>query len=276
MSECAEEGGHPEIPVRLYVTVIFIAVFSLSFIVGVAQKGWLHYELVTSEMMTGSYTVSRLTLGAYRILVTLYSFGYWMWSVHHAEESGKRVLWDMRFYSAWNYTTLCVVFFLLSLQHVFTYVPNWVTKVTWTLFQVELAQAVFLDIVIWSILWPHMADYSMPFFFSMLNGHAFNAVFLFGDVFLGKLQMVPAHMGWTFVYATVYVIVVWINYSLTTDCMPYSFLDVGPQLAPVWYVGLVIFLAVIFSAVSGLVACRERWHTGVWPTQTTSEYTPLN
>lgn len=82
--------------------------------------------------------------------------------------------------------------------------------------------------------------------------------------------------GWTFVYATVYVIVVWINYSLTTDCMPYSFLDVGPQLAPVWYVGLVIFLAVIFSAVSGLVACRERWHTGVWPSQTTSEYTPLN
>lgn len=63
------------------------------------------------------------------------------------------------------------------------------------MFHVALSTALFLDLVFWSILWAQVGgNEEMPGFFSVLNVHAINSVLLLGEVFLGKLQMVPAQI----------------------------------------------------------------------------------
>ena len=51
-----------------------------------------------------------------------------------------------------------------------------------------------LDIVFWAILFPD-ANYaiSMPRFFIDCNVHAANLIWLFGEVALGKMVLVPGH-----------------------------------------------------------------------------------
>lgn len=115
----------------------------------------------------------------------------------HLGKENHRVGWDLRYFTVWNYTTFCLLFILLSAQHVFTYVPRWLTKVTWTLFQVELTNAIFLDIVFWGVLFPQANReevLAMPVFFITVNVHAINSVFLLGEVLLGTIEMVPGQI----------------------------------------------------------------------------------
>jgi hypothetical protein len=63
----------------------------------------------------------------------------WAWG-----EKEGRIGFDLRYFTAWNYTTLLIVFVLLSFQHIFTYTPQWVSNVTWTLFQVRFRSVLIL------------------------------------------------------------------------------------------------------------------------------------
>eukprot|EP00037_Helgoeca_nana_P036503 m.11683 g.11683 ORF g.11683 m.11683 type:complete len:272 (-) comp7485_c0_seq1:96-911(-) len=256
MVECT---GKSTIPPALIATVTVIIVLCITLLVVVCKKGWLHYELVTPDMMQTSHKVSTAALGTYRILVALYSLGIIVWNVLTAEEEHKRVKWDMRFYTAWGYTTFCALFFLLSIQHIFTYTPHWISNFTWSMFHVALSTALFLDLVFWSILWAQVGgNEEMPGFFSVLNVHAINSVLLLGEVFLGKLQMVPAQIAWVLMYTVAYILMTWIDISVTDDCVPYSFLEVGPDIAPAWYVGMVAFLSTVYFLTYKCVQLKER------------------
>jgi hypothetical protein len=86
---------------------------------------------------------------------------------------------------------------LLSCQHVFTHVPKWVSNITWTLFQVELANVFFLDFVFWAILFPKLPPsvvFKMPEFFITVNVHAINAILMLGEVYLGQVLVVPGQI----------------------------------------------------------------------------------
>jgi hypothetical protein len=63
----------------------------------------------------------------------------WAWG-----EKEGRIGFDLRYFTAWNYTTLLIVFVLLSFQHIFTYTPQWVSNVTWTLFQVRFRSVLIM------------------------------------------------------------------------------------------------------------------------------------
>eukprot|EP00038_Savillea_parva_P028191 m.63701 g.63701 ORF g.63701 m.63701 type:complete len:278 (+) comp8173_c0_seq1:35-868(+) len=255
--ECPKLDGHGPIPADLIATVAAICVVSIALCILSYRKGWMHFYLVTPDMMHGSYVISTTSLGVYRMFVAVYTLGIISWNVHDSLERGGPG-WDMRFYTAWNFLTVCILFWLLSLQHVFTYTPWWLSAFTWSLFQVELANCIFLDIVAWSILWPQDPRYDMPFFFFVLNVHALNAVFLLIEVFLGQLRMVPGQTPFVFLYGCLYIICVWINYSETSDCVPYTFLEVSPPDSPAWYVAMVVWLGAVFLAATKIVELKEK------------------
>jgi len=60
----------------------------------------------------------------------------------------------------------------------------------------------------------------------------------------------------------IYVAFAWINYSATSDCMPYPFLSTKPTDAPALYFGLTVFLTIIYFAVYGMVRLKERLFRG--------------
>jgi len=193
MADCENRGGRDPIPPTLYITVIIMIIASFAILVTSFKKGWMQYNLVDSEMMQESHKVPTLAHGLYRWVVAAWSFGIIMYAVHLGRESDVPG-WDLRYFTVWNYTTFCVLFILLSLEHVFTYVPRWVSCLSWTLFQVELANAIFLDIVFWAILFPRQHDTEMPRFFITVNVHLVNSVLMLGEVFLGKLLLVPGQI----------------------------------------------------------------------------------
>lgn len=273
--DCEHRGGGGEIPPRLYLTIAGMSLTSLVFLITAFRKGWLHYEFTTPIMMHGSHTTSTMKLGFYRIFCFVYTFATLMAAVAFHDNEGH-LAWDLRYFTSWNYVTFILVFGLLSVQHIFTYTPQWLSKLTWSLYQVELVNVFFLDIVFWCILFPSTgARHKFPEFWFTINVHLINAILMGGEMYLGRLLVLPGQIAWVAVYAMAYVIFSFINYSATTSCMPYAFMAVSPVYAPAIYIGMFVMIAALFGTLYKIVQYRERSfgggdilpHTGYTPIQ---------
>lgn len=64
--------------------------------------------------------------------------------------------------------------------------------------------------------------------------HGANWFFMFGDVLLNKLTMVPAHVNFVVLFPVIFAFYSWIMKSAGYAYV-YFFLDPGTKMAPLWY-----------------------------------------
>jgi len=215
--------------------------------------GWLKFGklqskpdlLYTSPRGTSALRGGPLVPLRYLVLV---------WSVAVMSHEIDQRNFNPKYFTDWNFSFQILLYVLLSCQHLFTYMPFWLTAFTWVLFETVLANAVFLDIVYWALLYRPcrvitFVDFSL---------HALNGILMVIDLFLNAMPFEIGHMPFALGYAMVYVLMTIGLYEDQNFDMPYGFLDPGNRGAAGTYFGLMVALAVCYCAVWGLGAARTR------------------
>lgn len=250
------------IPTDLAVMLGVVAALAGLIVIYLAYKKKFLWHLATVETLTKCWKERESEVwGKVLPWTRLFTFLYTSCVlINGASHKGG---WSFRYFTIWNYTTLILVFFLLTLHSWFgDRLPKLVTNITWALFKVELANAVGLDLVFWILLY---APIGGPVDFQMVNVHFINSVLLGVEFSLNSIELVFAHVIFVTMYGVVYCIFSWILYSDFGYLLPYPFMNVGVKAAPFWYMAMVISFPLIFVALAAVSRCKhsqiKRRHT---------------
>jgi len=137
-------------------------------------------------------------IGAPRTHVRSVTFLYTLSIVIHGFAQGYVQHWSYVYFTIWNYTTVVVVFGLLLAHSAFQSVPRWLTCLTWTLFQIELTNALLLDCIFWLLLYD-----GCGLEFVMVNVHGINALFILTEFGLNKVVLARGQAIFVVLYAVV-------------------------------------------------------------------------
>eukprot|EP00040_Diaphanoeca_grandis_P003897 m.26321 g.26321 ORF g.26321 m.26321 type:complete len:339 (-) comp15355_c0_seq1:294-1310(-) len=237
------------IPIDLMVLFGFVFASVLVIIAMLWRKKKLEFHRATLDHLSQPWfqhgehhvkTIQQKVLPWTRLFTFIYTFSIMVSGL----AQGYLAHWDLKYFTLWNYTTLIAVFFSLTLHSWFgKYLPSWLTKITWSLYQVEFCNAIGLDIVFWLLLY---APVGGPVEWQMVNVHFINSVFLFVEFSLNSIEMRLSHVAYVLLYSSFYVIATWILYDDYNYIMPYPFMNVGSKAAPVWYAGLIVAFPSIY------------------------------
>ena len=247
----------------LWATLGLLLVLLVVVIVVVIRKGLFQWSKIDgdAQMLTRSWLVPswfhftvRLSFFVYCLAVILLSyFGY-------VKNGGG---WLFTFYTIWNFSALCAVFFLLACHSGIalvsdTSLPKYLCRFTWVLYSVEFANVFLVDSVLWAVLYPQ-ADASGRedlLSFTSINAHGANAVMLLLDLVLNDIELVPAHGIFMIIGCFAYVAVTWARRTEGTlannNSWPYPFMDASQKTAPIWYFGLCVFNVIVYAFVYGM------------------------
>eukprot|EP01028_Stygiella_incarcerata_P007045 TRINITY_DN28743_c0_g1_i1.p1 TRINITY_DN28743_c0_g1~~TRINITY_DN28743_c0_g1_i1.p1 ORF type:complete len:269 (+),score=36.61 TRINITY_DN28743_c0_g1_i1:227-1033(+) len=127
------------------------------------------------------------------------------------------------------------------------------TKTLHLLGSVEFVNALFLDIVYWTLLY----DPAHPPSFVTCNMHGSNFVMMLIDILLSKMILIWQH-GWlNLVFAVLFIVFAQI-YHAFSDHWVYPFLDTSKSLWPISYICVTLLLIVIFSVCKLIIHIRNR------------------
>jgi len=147
---------------------------------------------------------------------------------------------------------------------------KWFDRFLFVLFELLCTVVLMVDVIEWSILYPTaklQADKhesgakccSQFTNFGSIAAHALNFFMLAGDVLLGDMTIIPAHVAYIIVFPLIYGFVSWIIHSAAHTSYPYFFLDPSTKVAPAWYLALAFFHFVFFFIAYGFVRLRDRF-----------------
>jgi len=255
----------------IITTVVLLTVFTLAAMAFLHIKGLLGYGRVHHAVL-GKAAVSR-SIGAYELLTAgtqmqasdklllvsrLASFLFCLVVMLRGIALGQ---WEMAAFTIWNYTTLVVVQGLLLAHSIGLaagedyHVPHWLSCVTWTLFQIELPNAILLDIIFWVVLWDFDANGAPDF--QNINVHGVNALVLLWELWHNRIVFVWGQGVWVAAYVIAYCGVSWLRYVSGAQ-MPYAFMDVGSTLSPLVYTALALAFVLAFLLCYVLSLVKQR------------------
>lgn len=229
----------------------------------VKKPGWFHFDdTLKEDFMTGGVFGSKVQF-VIRLVFFIFSFAT---LISTAATTG----WNMKYYTNWNFTLVVIVMFLLTVQSVFNVMldrtaPEWLTKMTWVLWHIEISISVLVTIIFWILL----SDGSTGSF-SNFAVHALNMVIMLLEFLPSNMLMRGKHCIFVALFVIFYVVCIYMNEAANPPYfdgdMPYFFMDTYPDPNPfmafVWYLGLWVLHFVIFYIVFGISKLKERFWRG--------------
>lgn len=143
------------------------------------------------------------------------------------------------------------------------------------LYQIILPCSVLVDSVFWVVLYPeavHDNHAAGLLNFVSYNEHGFNLAICVGEFALNSMRYPWFRVAYVLLWSLTYVIFQWIWHDVFGQRWCYSFLVNNVPVAPLWYIGLLLFLFVCFSLWVQLHRMKIAIHD--MPIIRTALYTP--
>eukprot|EP00039_Didymoeca_costata_P011309 m.158146 g.158146 ORF g.158146 m.158146 type:complete len:285 (+) comp15127_c1_seq2:110-964(+) len=267
-------------PWYMWLFMVFLITFVIGVITYVNKKGWGQWDLVDKDTkaLTESYFLPAWGLFVMRLVIFAFSFSVMVYNLAEFKE------WNFTFYTVWNYTILITTFFLLTLESGFylhnARLPKFIGRAAWILFEIECANVILVDLVVWTVLYEAAGGGNAFVDFTSLNVHAANFFLMMAELGMNRITIVRSHMCFLFTLVTIYALITWIRMNTgSLQEWPYFFMDTSAKAAIAWYIGLFIVHVLFYMAVYGLYVLKMKfvnWREAVnGSVQDTGEDQPL-
>eukprot|EP00049_Salpingoeca_infusionum_P027776 m.34229 g.34229 ORF g.34229 m.34229 type:complete len:290 (+) comp9750_c0_seq1:27-896(+) len=237
--------------------LITLSAIGLGFLAFVFKRKHLFHWERCSRFRLSAGSFGDMTLLIYRVVCAGYIFGIWAWVVSlpgGVNQEGQPIH-AFSFYTIWNFTMLMVYFCLAAFQSLRARItatsddktPSsaFVDRTTFALFEICAAMVLLVDVVLWSVLYPHaiksgnQAAIDGILNFGSYNVHGANLLFMAGEMVLSQMVVVPSHVLFVGVWLFAYGIYSWIRAADHRGWV-YFFMDTTQDYAAVWYAGLML------------------------------------
>ena len=203
---------------------------------------------VLSEPRLGSIR----SVAVYRTVVTLFC---WYLLLH---AGFSRNFYNYRNFTVWNWVQLTAFYTLSSLMSWLHFLEthynhqmslNWCgwikshafVSVIWTLYQIQCANTLFVDIIAWCLLYPFATTeqretYLLTWF--SINMHTTNFIIIYTDLFTNQIPINIHYAALAQLFALIYVLFQWIWVQFDDNEFSYPFLDTRELYHLFFYCGL--------------------------------------
>eukprot|EP00466_Bigelowiella_natans_P020859 jgi/Bigna1/132277/aug1.17_g6985 len=167
-------------------------------------------------------------------------------------------------FTVWCWLLQGVYFFLATMASLHL-LPVSMIPLQWILFELSLAMALLVTIVVTFVLVPmsQSRGYPMDFLFkwTVLAMHNLNTLFMLLELVLNRFDIHAYHFPAVLVYGVAYVLFAWANEQWGVGIFYYFFLDYTRPYAILGYLGLFIAVTVFYSFAYwiDLVFEAHRW-----------------
>jgi len=234
---------------------------------------WDHL-LVYHDLISTSPFVSPLVLLLFRACCVIFSTTIVIYAL-----SVKGATF-FEFYTQWNFTLLCVYFWLVSyfsfrkavlhIEKKLNSVEHLLASVAWVVFHMEFVLGFFIDIVVWVILLPLAAIYDNKHdedlvgkdFLTVISfsAHLCNFVMMFIEFCFNRFPFVLHHCCFLVIWTSIYVVFAWIyHYVSDATTWTYPFLNLASRAAIGIYIALLL-LILLFHWISYLIHRKTKAH----------------
>eukprot|EP01028_Stygiella_incarcerata_P013582 TRINITY_DN82808_c0_g1_i1.p1 TRINITY_DN82808_c0_g1~~TRINITY_DN82808_c0_g1_i1.p1 ORF type:complete len:260 (+),score=34.25 TRINITY_DN82808_c0_g1_i1:74-853(+) len=194
-----------------------------------------------------------------RLITALYTTAVAIYSLAVVRDHGK---WFV-FFTDINYSILCAFLWVTAFltnkywdfpfENAFRVELTWFHKLLAIVFALAFTNALFLDIVYWTMLYsPGQAD------FVTVNVHCVNFVIIALYAMSCAAPIEWPNMFIIVVFALAYTGFAWIYHNASNEWI-YPFLSTSSSLWPIMYLLLIVFLCSIFCFVKGMVHLRNKF-----------------
>jgi len=224
------------------------------------EKKWIQWEcfVIYPDLLCTSPYISSFILFLIRLLFSLFSTAINIWAL---AIKGK-VFFE--YFTQWNFTVLMIFFWIMTYfslrkvlrkdetQRKINSAELAVGILAWAMYHMELVCALFIDIVVWGILFPWMTandnktgannvqnDLITPI---SISCHAVNFVMMLIEFILNRLPFSRYFCLFSIMWGCLYAIFQWIYYYSPNGRWVYPFMNLQKGPAVVWYVGFIVLL----------------------------------
>eukprot|EP00041_Stephanoeca_diplocostata_P009556 m.148030 g.148030 ORF g.148030 m.148030 type:complete len:164 (+) comp17788_c0_seq1:243-734(+) len=137
-----------EIPAGLWAIIVVEIVIDLVAIIVCYRRGLLSIDYDSPEILHSAHAdcISRKGLGFLRFFFMAYSLAIVIYALQQDS-------WSYRYFTVWNYTTLCILFLFLFAHSLTDKLPKWFSNLTFSVYHIEFTMIFVVDVIYWSLLY---------------------------------------------------------------------------------------------------------------------------
>ena len=164
--------------------------------------------------------------------------------------------YNYRHFTVWNWIQLTIFYTFssligwfyhleidnqLCLNKCFWIKSNFFAQITWTLYQIQCANVLFVDVIVWCLLYPFATEEQkntvLLTWFS-INMHITNFVVIYIDLFINQIPINIHYAAFGEFFVVIYVLFQWIWVQDEDNEFSYPFLDTNTLYHLGFYFGL--------------------------------------